>query len=107
MVEVPFTVDTHWQDESAAVLARGDLDADASLVLVLAVRDALAARPAELSVDLSAVTRLDQAGVHALVMIRQGAESFAADFRVVVTPTQAVTLGQVVGLHGVLESRHD
>ncbi|WP_409332193.1 STAS domain-containing protein [Trujillonella humicola] len=96
------SVTTARTESGASVSVRGEVDCSTAPRMRDCIDSLLAAAPRELVVDLTEVTFLDSAGLHALVTARSRADEAGARLRVLVATRAALRPIQVTGLWDVL-----
>lgn len=96
------SVSTVRTDAGGRVAVAGEVDCSTAPQLTSCIDSLLAAAPREVVVDLTEVTFLDSAGLHALVTAHAGAERAGARLRVLVATRAALRPIQVTGLWDVL-----
>ena len=96
------TVTTARSDAGGRVAVSGEVDCSTAPRLTACLDSLLAAAPPEVVVDLTEVTFLDSAGLHALVTARARADRAGVRLRVLVATRAAVRPIQVTGLWDVL-----
>ncbi|WP_456551153.1 STAS domain-containing protein [Blastococcus sp. SYSU D00813] len=89
-------------DAGGRVAVTGEVDCSTAPRLTSCIDSLLAAAPRELVVDLTEVTFLDSAGLHALVTAHARAERTGTRLRVLVATRAALRPIQVTGLWDVL-----
>ncbi len=96
------SVTTTRSASGARVTVGGEVDCSTAPRLSACIESCLAAAPAELVVDLSEVTFLDSAGLHALVTAHGRAQGLGVRLRVLVATRAVLRPIQVTGLEQVL-----
>jgi len=96
------SVSTTRTDSGGRVAVAGEVDCSTAPQMGACIDSLLAAAPREVVVDLTAVTFLDSAGLHALVTAHARAEEAGVRLRVLVATRAALRPIQVTGLWDVL-----
>ncbi len=96
------TVTTERTDAGARVVVAGEVDCSTAPRMGACIDSLLAAEPAEVVVDLTGVTFLDSAGLHALVTAHARAQALGVRLRVLVATRAVLRPIQVTGLESVL-----
>jgi anti-sigma B factor antagonist len=89
-------------DAGGRVVVTGEVDCSTAPRMTACIDSVLAAAPAEVVVDLTGVTFLDSAGLHALVSAHSRAADAGAGLRVLVATRAVLRPIQVTGLWDVL-----
>jgi anti-sigma B factor antagonist len=96
------SVTTALGESGGRVAVAGEIDCSTAPELTAGVEALLAAAPAELVIDLTEVTFLDSAGLHALVSARARATGLGIRLRVLAATGAVLRPIQVTGLWDVL-----
>jgi anti-sigma B factor antagonist len=96
------SVRTERSDAAGRVTVAGEIDCSTAPGLTACIDSLLAAEPREVVVDLTEVTFLDSAGLHALVSAHARATAAGARLRVLVATRAVLRPIEVTGLWDVL-----
>ena len=96
------SVTTERSDAGARVAVAGEVDCSTAPRMSACIEALLSAAPAEVVVDLTEVTFLDSAGLHALVTAHGRAQGLGVRLRVLVATRAVLRPIQVTGLESVL-----